>query len=117
MQVGANVAGRERRRHLRVRLEVTGRLEAPPHAPVPCEIYNLSLGGALIESQTRLRLAQSVVLHVDGFGPIEAHVARVTSTTVGLAFERIDQAALDAFIMARTHASGAESRLEGVAKA
>ncbi len=56
MSIGANFNGRERRRHLRLRLEVSGRLEARPQTPVACEIYNISVGGALLESRLRLRL-------------------------------------------------------------
>jgi hypothetical protein len=102
--IGDNFGGRERRRHVRVRLEVSGRLAAPPHGPVSCEIYNMSVAGALLESRLRLRLGQSVVLHLDDFGAIEAHVARVTSTTVGLSFTGVDQTALGAFITVRSQA-------------
>ncbi len=117
MGTGAILGGRERRRHLRVRLEVSGRLEARPHAPVACEIYNMSVSGALLEGRVRLGLGQVVVLHLDDFGAIEAHVARVTSTTVGLSFTGVDQAALGAFITARSCPLAGENPPKDVAEA
>lgn len=93
--------GRERRRHIRVRLDISARLEAPPRAAMPCEVYNMSAGGALLETREGLRLGQTVILHVEAFGAIPAHVARVTSTVVALAFDGVDQGALDRFIAAR----------------
>jgi hypothetical protein len=117
MSIGANFNGRERRRHLRLRLEVSGRLEARPQTPIACEIYNISVGGALLESRLRLRLGQGVVLHLDDFGAIEAHVARVTSTTVGLPFEGVDRTALAAFITARSRSPEGEIPPKDVAEA
>lgn len=117
MVIGTGYGRRERRRHLRLRLEVSGRLEARPQAPVACEIYNLSVGGALLESRLRLRLGQGVVLHLDGFGAINAHVARVTSTTVGLSFEGVDQAAIEDFITARSRSPEGETPPKDVAEA
>lgn len=62
--------GRERRKHLRVRISVKAQLEARPRAPVPCDIYNVSVGGALLACNLSLYLGQPVVLHMEGFlGP------------------------------------------------
>ena len=90
--------GRERRRHIRVRISVDARIEAPPRAPQRCEIYDMSLGGALMETSVALRLGQHVILHIEGFGAIESRVGRVTSTVLAIVFEDVDQAALGIFL-------------------
>lgn len=103
----SETSGRDRRRHVRVRVSVRGSLQVPPRAPLRCEIYNMSIGGALLETAQSVRLGQSVVLHVETFGPIPGHVARVTSTVIAIAFERSDDATLAEFL--KRHAQGAET--------
>lgn len=89
---------RERRQHLRVRIAVGGSLEVPPHAPHPCQIYNMSIGGALIGSRQSVRLGQPVILHADDFGPLGGHVGRVTSTVIAVVFDGCDESALASFL-------------------
>ena len=99
MSGSGETGGRERRQHLRVRIAVDGSLEVPPHAPLPCQIYNMSIGGALIASRQGVRLGQPVVIHVDEFGPISGHIGRVTSTVIAIVFEGCDEKALAGFLM------------------
>lgn len=94
--------GRERRRHMRVRLSVAATLEAPPRAPRACEIYDMSVGGALLHFSHGLGLGQKVILHVEDLGALAGHIARVSSTVVAIAFDDPDPAALARFIVART---------------
>ena len=66
---------------------VEAMLEIGALPPQPCEIYNMSVGGALLELSQGVRLGEPATLHIDGFGPVRGHVARVTSTVMALAFE------------------------------
>jgi hypothetical protein len=88
----------ERRRHVRRRVAIHAYLEAPPRKPQPCTIYNVSAGGALVGIAQPLGLDQPVVLHVESFGSIAGHVARVTSTTVAIAFRGVNARALADFL-------------------
>ncbi len=93
-----DTGGRERRRSVRVRISALASLEVPPRAPLACEIFNMSIGGALLGCEQSVRLGQKVVLHLQDFGPVEAHVARVSSTVIALAFESSDVPALAEFL-------------------
>ncbi len=98
MAVTGGGGGRERRRHVRVRISVEAMLEIGALPPQPCQIYNMSVGGALLELSQGARLGEPATLHIDGFGPVRGHVARVTSTVMALAFEGGDAPALAGFI-------------------
>jgi hypothetical protein len=95
---------RERRRHPRRRVAVSAFLEAPPRAAQPCKVYNVSIGSALVGTAQPLHLDQPVVLHVESFGSISGHVARVTSTTVAIAFAGVNARALADFIIVNEEA-------------
>ncbi|MQA64890.1 MAG: hypothetical protein GEU76_03155 [Alphaproteobacteria bacterium] len=90
---------RERRRHPRRRVAIRAFLEVPPRAAQPCKVYNVSVGNALVGTAQPLHLDQPVVLHVESFGSIAGHVARVTSTTVAIAFTGVNARALADFII------------------
>lgn len=96
---GSKKDGRERRQHARVGVSVRASLEVPPRAPLVCEIYNMSVGGALMNCAQSVRLHQPVVLHVDDFGPISGHVARVSSTVIAISFDDCDESALADFLI------------------
>ena len=106
MSDSSATGGRERRRHIRVRISVDARIEAPPRAPQPCDIYDMSIGGALMETRVALRLGQHVILHLADFGVIEGRVARVTSTVLAIIFEGVDQAALGVFLSKHEKGAG-----------
>jgi hypothetical protein len=89
---------RERRRHPRRRIAIRAFLEVPHHAPQPCKVYNVSIGSALVGTVQPLRLDQPVSLHVESFGSIAGHVARVTSTAIAIAFTGVNARALADFI-------------------
>lgn len=90
---------RERRRHIRRRIAFRAFLEARPHRAQPCTVYNVSVGGALVGTVQPLRLDQPILLHVESFGSIAGHVARVTSTTVAIAFTGANARALADFVI------------------
>ncbi len=98
-EAGSRKSGRERRQHARVRVSVHASLEVPPRAPLVCEVYNMSVSGALLNCAQVVRLQQHVVLHIDDFGPISGHVARVSSTVIAIAFENCDDAAMADFLI------------------
>lgn len=99
--------GRDRRRHIRVQISVAAKLEIGARPAVDCQVYNMSVGGALIEEEQGARLGERIVLHIEGFGPVTGHVARVTSTVIALAFEERNSAALAEFIERRRMRSAA----------
>jgi hypothetical protein len=105
--------GRQRRKHLRVRISVKAQLEAPPRASVHCDIYNVSVGGALLACSASLYLGQPVVLHMEEFDALKAHIARVTSTVFALVFDDPDHDALATFI--ESHQQKAEDRASAAA--
>jgi hypothetical protein len=89
---------RERRRHPRRRVAIRAFLEVPPRAAQPCKVYNVSVGSALVGTAQPLHLDQPVVLHVESFGSIAGHVARVSSTAIAIAFAGVNARALAEFI-------------------
>lgn len=98
MTAMGNSGGRERRRHIRVRISVDAMIEIGAFPAQPCQVYNMSVGGALLELVQGIRLGEPATLHLDGFGPVRGHIARVTSTVMALAFEECDTPALAAFL-------------------
>ena len=65
---------------------------------MPCRVHNISAGGALIETNARLRIGDRATVKISVFGTRIGRVVRVGSTTVGIAFEDGEQA-MDAFIV------------------
>jgi hypothetical protein len=106
---------RERRRHVRRRIAVRAFLEVPPRAAQPCKVYNVSIGSALVGTAQPLRLDQPVLLHVESFGSIAGHVARVTSTTVAIAFTEVNARALADFIIVNEEADAEQGDISPAA--
>lgn len=106
---------RERRRHVRRRIAIRAFLEAPPHIPQPCQVYNVSIGSALVGTLQPLRLDQPVLLHVESFGSIAGHVARVTSTAVAIAFTGVNARALADFIIVNEEADAEQGNMSPAA--
>lgn len=96
----------ERRAFLRLRIDVTASIAIPGHAPQPCRVYDISVGGALIDCALNLRLNDNTILHVEDFGPLSARVTRVTSTAAALTFTE-QEGALATFLKERAIARGA----------
>lgn len=96
---------RERRAFLRLRIDVTASIAIPGHAPQPCRVFNISVGGALVACPLNLRLNDNTILHIDDFGPLSARVTRVTSTAAALTFTE-QEGALATFLKERAIARG-----------
>lgn len=79
----------ERRARRRVRVALPARLGTLPRT-IPCQVHDLSVAGALVEARGQYHIGQSVHLDIDGIGPVPAHVVRVTSWVVALAFDEYD---------------------------
>lgn len=77
----------ERRRFRRVRLDVPGRLFIPADGEeTPCQVGDLSPGGANVASSILPATGSQVVLYVDGFGRFEGQVVRHDGKTFGVRF-------------------------------
>ena len=67
----------ERRRFRRVRLDLPGRLFLPADGEeAPCQVGDLSPGGANVACTLSPATGTQVVLYVDGFGRFEGQVVR-----------------------------------------
>lgn len=95
---------RERRRHIRFQIMLDAMLELGSRPAQACQVFNMSIEGASVEHMPGVRLGEAAVLHLEGFGPVRGHVARVSSTIMGLAFEDCDAPALAAYIQSHCNA-------------
>lgn len=95
-----NRATADRRAFLRLRIDVTASIAIPGHAPQPCRVYNISVGGALVDCPLNLRLNDNTILHIEDFGALRARVTRVTSTAAALTFTE-QEGALATFLKER----------------
>lgn len=87
----------DQRRYSRHEIPLTASLQAAG-VVVPCRVHNISAGGALIDVNAQLRIGDRVTVKVSDFGTMVGLVARISSTTVGIAFEEGEEA-MDAFIV------------------
>ena len=77
----------ERRRFRRVRLDLPGRLFIPAIGEeAPCQVGDLSPGGAAVASVLSPATGTQVVLYVDGFGRFEGQVVRSHAKGFGVRF-------------------------------
>jgi hypothetical protein len=77
----------ERRRHLRVRVDLPGRLFAPAEEhEAHCRVCDLSPGGAQVVCDFAPLAGSQIVLYIDGFGRFEGAVARPGEGTFGIKF-------------------------------
>jgi hypothetical protein len=77
----------ERRRYRRVRLDLPGKLFVPDEGKeAPCQVINLSPGGAAVDCELIPPHGAQVVLYVDGFGRFEGTVAGRGGSRYGIAF-------------------------------
>ncbi len=77
----------ERRRFRRVRLDMAGQLFIPAGSEeAPCQVVDLSPGGAHIICELAPPQGTQVVLYLDGFGRFEGQVARRDAKVFGVRF-------------------------------
>lgn len=78
----------ERRRFLRVRVDLTGRLFIPAEEREErCKIVDMSPMGAQVTCNYVPPAETPIVLYIDGFGRFDALVARPDETTFGVHFQ------------------------------
>lgn len=87
----------EQRRHPRHEIPLQGTLKSGG-CSVPCQVINISAGGALIEADANLRIDDWATIRIPDFGSMTGRVVRITSTNIGLSFTD-GEAAVDAFIL------------------
>jgi hypothetical protein len=77
----------ERRKHLRVPVNLSGRLFVPEDGrEALCRITDMSPGGAQVACDFVPALGTDIVLYVDGFGRFEAEVSRPDEGCFGVRF-------------------------------
>jgi hypothetical protein len=78
----------ERRRFLRVRVELSGRLFFPAEEREErCRIVDMSPGGAQVMCEYIPQADTPVIIYIDGFGRFEGSVVRPTDTSFGVHFQ------------------------------
>src|SRR5215469_8576367 len=78
----------ERRRFLRVRVDLPGRLFLPTEEREErCQIADMSPGGAQVVCNYVPASDSPIVLYVDGFGRFEGTVVRPTASSFGVQFQ------------------------------
>lgn len=96
---------RDRRRFIRVQISLEVMVEMGSGPAQACQVFNMSAGGALVEHLAGARLGMPVMVHIDDFGVLRGHVARVSSTVMAVAFENHNAPALAAYIESVREAS------------
>jgi hypothetical protein len=77
----------ERRRHVRVNVDVPATLFLPKVAhEIPASVIDLSPGGAQLRSDAEVPAETLLVLYIEGFGRFEGQVAWIADRKVGIRF-------------------------------
>jgi hypothetical protein len=77
----------ERRRFLRVQVDLSARLFVPGDGrEAKCKVIDLSPGGAQLDCEVVPVADTAIVLYIDGFGRFEGTVARPEGSTFGVKF-------------------------------
>jgi c-di-GMP-binding flagellar brake protein YcgR len=66
----------DRRRHQRVKVNLLGRFMLENKQEFPCQVINMSPGGAALISPVRGRINERVVAYIDHIGRVEGRVVR-----------------------------------------
>lgn len=80
-------ASEENRRFQRVRVDVLGRFMLSDRREYPCQVIDMSPGGAAIVAPVVGRLGERVVAYLDHVGRIEGMIVRVTETGFSMTIE------------------------------
>lgn len=68
----------ERRKHHRVRVNLLGRYMLETRQEFPCEVIDMSPGGALLKAPAVGRIGERVIVYLEQLGRIEGKIARQT---------------------------------------
>lgn len=77
----------ENRRFQRVRVDVLGRFMLSDRREFPCQVVDMSPGGAAIVAPVVGKLGERVVAYLDHIGRIEGMIVRVTETGFSMTIE------------------------------
>jgi hypothetical protein len=66
----------DRRRQSRVRVDILGRFMLEDRREYPCQVIDMSPGGAAIIAPTTARIGERVIAYIDHIGRIEGEVVR-----------------------------------------
>lgn len=80
-------ASEENRRFQRVRVDVLGRFMLSDRREFPCQVIDMSPGGAAIVAPVVGKLGERVVAYLDHIGRIEGMIVRVTETGFSMTIE------------------------------
>lgn len=80
-----SVSGRDRRQHRRVRIEQFCRMILHGRE-YPCEVIDVSEGGAALKSEARPDIGESIILYFDDMGRVRAQVVRFLETGFAVSF-------------------------------
>ncbi len=77
-QIAANIAARgpDRRRHQRVKVNLLGRFMTESRQEYPCQVINMSPGGAALIAPVIGSVGERVIAYIDHIGRIEGKIAR-----------------------------------------
>lgn len=75
----ASAQAKDQRRFQRVEVNLLGRFMLPDWQEYPCQVINMSPGGAALVSPVPVRVGDRVVAYIDHIGRVEGNVAREIS--------------------------------------
>jgi hypothetical protein len=67
----------DRRRHKRVNVVLIGRCMLPSRQETNCNLIDISVGGAAIQSAAQVQVGERIVSYFDSLGGLEGHVTRL----------------------------------------
>lgn len=67
----------ERRKHQRVKVQLTGRYMLPNHKEYPCQTLDMSPGGVALIAEMKPQVGEMVVAYVDHLGRLEGRCVRL----------------------------------------
>jgi hypothetical protein len=70
-------AGRDRRKHTRIKTSLPGRYLLADRREGKCTITDASPGGVAVETTQRVAVGETVIIYVDQIGRVEGRIARV----------------------------------------
>jgi hypothetical protein len=74
----------ERRRHQRVKVNLTGRFMRENRQEYPCQTVNMSPGGVLLSSDTPPNVGEHIVAYIDHVGRVEGRCTRVSGNNFAM---------------------------------
>ena len=76
LAIASSIAA-DRRRHARVQVSLLGRFMLPNLQEFPCQVIDMSPGGAALISPVEVQVGDRIVAYIDHIGRVEGEVARL----------------------------------------